>query len=148
MACVCLYVYECASLERLVYVLCYVSCSSFFLPIKIKCKIQRRQIVILTETLKRFKHKKCHAVFAVEQSNEISPKIIIKVNPHGLICRLNATTVYNVNRVSFTKLIYWYYHVSSRHASSVNCVYIIVNSSYVGFLVVQHRCKSRFRVWI
>ena len=31
--CVCLYVYECALLERWVYVLCYVSCLSFFLPI-------------------------------------------------------------------------------------------------------------------
>ena len=30
--CVCLYVYECALLERWVYVLCYVSCLSFFLP--------------------------------------------------------------------------------------------------------------------
>ena len=29
--CVCLYVYECALLERWVYVLCYVSCWSFFL---------------------------------------------------------------------------------------------------------------------
>ena len=32
-ACVCLYVYECALLERWVHVLCYVSCMSFFLPI-------------------------------------------------------------------------------------------------------------------
>ena len=29
----CLYVYECALLERWVYFLCYVSCISFFLPI-------------------------------------------------------------------------------------------------------------------
>ena len=29
----CLYVYECTLLERWVYVLCYVSCMSFFLPI-------------------------------------------------------------------------------------------------------------------
>ena len=33
-ACVCLYMYACALLERWVYVLCYVSCMSFFLPIK------------------------------------------------------------------------------------------------------------------
>ena len=34
MACVRLYVYECALLERWVYFLCYVSCISLFLPIK------------------------------------------------------------------------------------------------------------------
>ena len=33
----CLYVYECALLERWVYVLCYVSCISFFLPICYTC---------------------------------------------------------------------------------------------------------------
>jgi len=30
---VCLYVYECALLERWVYVLCYVSCLSFFIHV-------------------------------------------------------------------------------------------------------------------
>ena len=30
-----LYVYECALVERWVYFLCYVSCISFFLPIRI-----------------------------------------------------------------------------------------------------------------
>ena len=36
MAYVWLYVYECALLERWVYVLCYVSCLSFFLPIDLR----------------------------------------------------------------------------------------------------------------
>ena len=36
--CVCLYVYECALLERWVYVLCYVSCVSFFLPFELDWK--------------------------------------------------------------------------------------------------------------
>ena len=34
MACVCLYVYECALLEKWMYVLCYVSYLRFFLPIQ------------------------------------------------------------------------------------------------------------------
>ena len=38
-ACVCLYVYECAMLERWVYVLCSVLCLSFFLPVYSSAKL-------------------------------------------------------------------------------------------------------------
>ena len=39
----CLYVYECALLERWVYVLFYVSCISFFLPIQTMCSIHKHR---------------------------------------------------------------------------------------------------------
>ena len=35
----CLYVHECALLERWVHFLCYVSCISFFLPIQLEASV-------------------------------------------------------------------------------------------------------------
>ena len=77
--CVCLYVYECALLERWVYVLCYVSCMSFFLPIQfLRCwnaTIQCFLYVSYITGSRKVKMKMTDGIIYIQPVHRRSPRL-------------------------------------------------------------------------
>ena len=80
----CLYVYECAFLERWVYVLCNVSCMSFFLPIQ-----DLPLCIFALGPLERYQHKLLLKLTKSVVSEKLLSTFSSRLNWKKKICLLN-----------------------------------------------------------